>query len=125
VQKKFNRSRKKINTKIDANLVAELKSTAKRIDFPASRIVEDGIISIIKKEKLISKNKTKKTSINLTINLQIWNDFKGYAESHNLKLAHLIEECIIHSLKKYNKKIHYASTKPNQDDLRYCKNAIM
>lgn len=103
--KKVNRLRKKINTKIDAHLVAELITTANKIDFPASRIVEDGIIFILKNKKVPSKSRSAITSINLTVNIHLWMDLKKYAKTNNIKLARLLEEGIIHSLKRYNQKI--------------------
>jgi hypothetical protein len=102
---KINRTRKKINTKIDEHLVAELITTATQIDFPASRIVEDGIIFILKNKKIPSRSRNTITSINLTINIHLWMGLKKYARTNNFKLARLLEEGIIHSLKRYNKKI--------------------
>ncbi len=97
--------RKKITTKINTNLVDELKNLAIDIDFPASRIMEEGIIYILKKKKSVPSNNASKSSLCLTINPQLWNQFKKYATENNQIMAYLLEEGLSHSLKEYHKKI--------------------
>lgn len=102
--RKCNRSRTRINTKIDSKLLNELKLISSEIDFPISRIIDDGIRYILKKQIHVVKNKVIRFSINLTVNSDLWNKLKGYADINNYDIVVLLEEGIKNSIRKYKRK---------------------
>lgn len=101
------RNRTRINENIDEKLLKKLDLLSKSIDFPKSRLVEEGMKYIIKKQIIPKEKNVSRKSINLTINSELWNDLKLYAEANNFKLVHLLEEAIKYSLKKFKSNYNY------------------
>ncbi|MFL0164762.1 hypothetical protein [Candidatus Clostridium helianthi] len=97
------RNRIRINQNIDTELLNELYYISKSLDFPQSRILEFGMKYALKKQLLPSKRSVIRSPINLTINQNLWNDFKIYSKQNNIKLVHLLEESLKYSIKIYKK----------------------
>lgn len=95
------RNRIRINENIDEKLLNKLQFYSESLDFPKSRIVEEGIKYILKKEIKPLEKKVNRKAINLTINNDLWNKLKAYSELNNYKLVHLLETAIKYSLKKF------------------------
>lgn len=95
------RNRVRINENIDEKLLNKLQFYSESIDFPKSRIVEEGIKYILKKNIKPLEKKANRKAVNLTINNDLWNKLKLYSEVNNYKLVHLLEAAIKYSLKKF------------------------
>lgn len=102
----YTRYRKRINEKVDEKLLEKLDLISKLVDVPKSRIVEEGIKFILKKQiEPIEKSHNRK-SINLTLNSSLWNNLKSYCDSNNYKIVFLLEQAITYSIKKYKRKLN-------------------
>lgn len=97
------RNRTRINQSIDAKLLNELDQISKILDLPKSRIVELGMRYTLKKQLIPSRKYVPRAPINLTINKNLWNNFKLYSNENNYKLVHLLEESLRYSIKKYKR----------------------
>ncbi|OOM79131.1 hypothetical protein [Clostridium sp. BL-8] len=97
------RNRIRINQNIDIILLDELRYISQSLDFPQSRILEFGMKYTLKKQLIPSKKTAIRSSINLTINKNLWDDFKIYSKQNNIKLVHLLEESLRYSMKKFKK----------------------
>lgn len=96
------RNRIRINQNIDIKLLNELRNLSQKLDFPQSRIMEFGMKYTLHKQLIPSKKNTIRSPINLTINRNLWEDFKTYSTKNNIKLVHLLEESLRYSIKKFN-----------------------
>lgn len=99
------RNRIRINENIDTNLLEKLDILSKSIDFPKSRIIEEGIKYVLKKQREPIERNSLRKSINLTINTDLWNNLKIYSKENNYKIVHLLEEALRYSLKKFKSRI--------------------
>lgn len=99
------RNRIKINENIDEKLLDNLDLISKTIDFPKSRMLEAGMKYVLKNQLTPVQKNTQRKPVNLTINRDLWNDFKTYSKSNNFKLVHLLEVAFRYSIKKYKKEI--------------------
>ncbi|MFL0196114.1 ribbon-helix-helix domain-containing protein [Clostridium sp. WILCCON 0269] len=95
------RNRIRINENIDEKLLDKLQLYSESLDFPKSRIVEEGIRYILKQKISPRKKSANRKAINLTINSELWSKLKAYSELNNYKLVHLLETAIKYSLKKF------------------------
>lgn len=98
-------SRKKICEDIDEKILIDLDIVYNKFDLPKSRICEEAIRYVLKNKIKPIKKIAARDDITLTINLNLWEEFKSYAKMYDYKIVHLLETGLRYTLKKYKNKI--------------------
>lgn len=97
--------RLKICNDLNEKMLKQLYDLSISLDYPQSRMVEDGIKYVLKKKLVPTERNAIRRDITLTINHKLWLEFQNYADSKRIKLVYLLEAGIKYAIKKYKRKL--------------------
>lgn len=90
---------------LDKILLDSLGDLSQQLDYPQSRMIDEGIRYVLKKRTLPEKKKVVRTTVNLTVNYHLWTQLKGYSDLSKFKLVYLLESALRYCVKRYSKKL--------------------
>lgn len=97
--------RKKIHITMDKNSLDKIEYMSTNLYIPKGILIDNLLEYVVRYEIKCSHQRLNRIKLTTTVNPDLWQEFKEYADSHKYKYNHLLEEALSIKYKQYEKKI--------------------